>query len=433
MILRYIFVFFAFFIGLYAQDFKHTLIKKGTDDNNTLLLIGGIQGDEPGGFLAASLVATDYNITSGSVWVVPNLNFISILKRSRGTKGDMNRKFQYIDKNDPDYEAVTDIKKLIRDKNVSLILNLHDGSGFYRDEFIDKDRNPNKWGNTVIIDQAFLENGVYKNLQGIAESVIKSINLKLLNKEHRYHVKNTKTKEGDMEMLRSLTYYAITQGKSAFANEASKNLNAEQRTYYHLLAIEEYMNMMGIKFTRPFDISVKSVKNAIEKTIDVSLFNDKFILSLKNPRSSIKFIPLPKNEKLELNASNPITAAIEYKNGYQIRYGNRLLTSITPEFFEYSNSFDEILVDVDGKRRIVKLGSKILVKDFFEIDQKEGARVNIIGYTSKNTDEAGHKVSKNNMMTSFSLDKSGKIYRVEIYELGKKDKFVGMILVEFVK
>ena len=51
---------------------------------------------------------------------------------------------------------------------------------------------------------------------------------------------------GDKEMLKSLTYYAITQNKSAFANEASKNLNAEQRTYYHLVAIEEYMKRLAL-------------------------------------------------------------------------------------------------------------------------------------------------------------------------------------------
>ena len=61
-----------------ANVLDYALIKKGEPSENTMLLIGGIQGDEPGGFLAASIVATDYNITKGSLWVVPNLNFPSI-------------------------------------------------------------------------------------------------------------------------------------------------------------------------------------------------------------------------------------------------------------------------------------------------------------------------------------------------------------------
>ena len=51
-----------------------TLHRLGTG-NPALLVVGGIQGDEPGGFSAASLLVTHYRITSGSVWVVPNLNF----------------------------------------------------------------------------------------------------------------------------------------------------------------------------------------------------------------------------------------------------------------------------------------------------------------------------------------------------------------------
>ena len=87
------------------KDF--TLHKKGLgENNNTLLVIGGIQGDEPGGFNAASLLVTHYKITKGNLWVVPNLNFMSILKRSRGPYGDMNRKFADLSLNDPEYGIV---------------------------------------------------------------------------------------------------------------------------------------------------------------------------------------------------------------------------------------------------------------------------------------------------------------------------------------
>ncbi|MBO4314198.1 MAG: deacylase, partial [Desulfovibrio sp.] len=69
-----------------------TTLRLGSGDR-AVLIIGGIQGDEPGGFSAATLLATRYDIRKGSVWVVPNLNFPSIIQRSRGLHGDMNRKF----------------------------------------------------------------------------------------------------------------------------------------------------------------------------------------------------------------------------------------------------------------------------------------------------------------------------------------------------
>ena len=72
--------------------------------------------------------------------------FYSIIKRSRGPYGDMNRKFAALSKYDPEYESVQRIKSYINDKNVKLIVNLHDGSGFYRPTYEDKQHSPYKWG-----------------------------------------------------------------------------------------------------------------------------------------------------------------------------------------------------------------------------------------------------------------------------------------------
>ncbi|CAD7288990.1 hypothetical protein LMG7974_01285 [Campylobacter majalis] len=420
-------IFFSIFIN--ANTLEYALIKKGIEDNNTLLLIGGIQGDEPGGFLAASIVATDYNITKGSVWVVPNLNFPSIIERSRGTKGDMNRKFAHIDKNDPDYKAVTSIKKLISDPKVALILNLHDGSGFYNDTYINKDINPQKWGSTCIIDQEILSGSTYPDLMSMATRVKDHINKNLLNQSHFYHVKNTHTAKGDIEMLKSLTYYAVTQNKSAFANEASKNLNAEQRTYYHLLAIEEYMRAMGIEFNKPFELNVQNVKKAIEKEIQLSLFDGMFNLNLLDTRANLTYIPLKKGE-ISYTSSNPLVAVIKENNTYKIQYGNRYVTRLNPQYFEYGKKLDAINVIADGVKIVAKSGDKISVKNSFNIEKINKIRANIIGYNSKNIDESGENVSLKNMINRFSIDKNGKNFRVEFYEIST-NKYVGMILVEF--
>lgn len=426
---KFIAFFMIFIASLNANNLDFAFIKKGIPSDNTMLLIGGIQGDEPGGFLAASIVATDYNITKGSLWVVPNLNFPSIIQRSRGTKGDMNRKFVYIDKKDPDYKAVTSIKKIISDQNVSLILNLHDGSGFYSDTYVNADINPKKWGSTCIIDQARLEGSKYPDLIGIASKIKDTLNSKILDTSHTYHVKNTKTAEGDVEMLKSLTYFAVTQNKSAFANEASKNLNAEQRTFYHLVAIEEYMRIAGISFTRPFNLDVKSVKKAIEKEIRLSFFDDMFVLNLMDMRPSLNYIPLKRGAQIEYSSSNPLLAVIKDGNGYKVQYGNRFVTRLVPQYFDYANKIDFINVFVDGKQIKIKSGDKIQVKHFFNIERKNGIRANVIGYNSS-SDESEENIYKKSMMSRYSVDKSGKIYRVEFYETSS-NKFAGMFLVEF--
>ena len=56
------------------------------------MLIGGIQGNEPGGFISADLYA-DMSLEKGNLIVVPRANFYSIILNQRGAHGDMNRKF----------------------------------------------------------------------------------------------------------------------------------------------------------------------------------------------------------------------------------------------------------------------------------------------------------------------------------------------------
>lgn len=190
----------------------------------TVLVVGGIQGDEPGGFHAASLLVTNYQATKGSVWVVPNLNFESIIRRSRGVNGDMNRKFARMKITDPDYSEVERIKSLIRAPEVDFIFNMHDGSGFYRDKYIDPQHNARRWGQSIIIDQEKLDTPKYANVGEFARQVTDQVNQRLLDEEHRYHVKNTHTRRGNAEMEKTLTYYAINNGKAAVGIEASKNL-----------------------------------------------------------------------------------------------------------------------------------------------------------------------------------------------------------------
>ncbi|MBF7049169.1 deacylase [Campylobacter volucris] len=436
---------------------------KSLDDNNTVLILGGIQGDEPGGFHAASLLLSDYNITKGKIIVVPNLAFESIIARNRGNFGDLNRKFANLDKNDPDYHTIERIKELILTPEINMVINLHDGSGFYRPKYENKDKNPNRWGNTSIIDQSEVNSTKYADLENIAKEAVENINKALVTQEHQYHLKNTKTQEkNDKDMLKALTYFVVSNHKAAFANEASKNLPTHLRVYYHLLAIEYYLKKANIEFTRTFELTPNGVYKAIEKPLEVRLFNDKILIYLDRPNPTIKFLPFPVNQALNYEASNEITAVISGKNSYSINYGNRLQTRIYPEYFEFSNALDSVELIVDGQNIQTSFAKKIMVKQNFKIPAISGVRVNVIGF-DRGKDESEILISKNQMQSRYSLDKKRKIYRVEFYELKnanlneqilvknthtkeiknvdisnnliekaeQKDKFLGMILVEF--
>ena len=426
--LIFVFISTTLFGATEIMDFD--LIKKGKEDNNTLLVVGGIQGDEPGGFMAASILSTHYEITKGSVWVVPNLNFHSIIARNRGPYGDMNRKFAYLDKNDPEYNTIQRIKSYIKDEKVRLIVNLHDGSGFYRHKYIDKKHSPLKWGQCSIIDQSKIDIKKYGELEKISTQVVNHVNLHLISKEDIYHLHNTRTVEGDKEMEKTLTYFAINNGKAAFGNEASKNLPTHKRVYYHLLALEKYMSIMGIEFKRKFKLTPNGVYRAINNDIYVSFYDSKIKLPLTQVRSLLKYFPIKKGCKVDFKASNPLLAVIKKGDTYVVQYGNRRLAKLSPDYMEYDSEDTKVKLTIDSKEGEYSFGSIIDVKKNFLVQSNKKFRINIIGYANKSKVETDIKITKKQILQRYSVDKAGNIYRVEYYH---KKKFVGMILVKFSK
>lgn len=413
---------------LAAPDF--TIHKKESGrPGHTILIVGGIQGDEPGGFNAASLIVTQYSILSGNVWVVPNLNFVSIIKRSRGVYGDLNRKFDKLHPSDPEYHTICRIKKLITDPKVDLILNLHDGSGFYRKTHIDKMKNPNRWGQCVIIDQDKMSHGIFNDLSDMAQNAVAHVNSHLLSPSEYFMVNNTQTGKGNEEMAKTLTWFALKNNKPAFGLEASKSFLTPKRTYYHLLAIESFFQQAGISFQRHFKLTRQQIKKAISNDIQVALHNRKILLKIENPRKQIRFVPFRKNAQIEFQSNHPLMTIIPSGNQYSVIHGNRRLTHLSPQYFDYDFSISGIEMIVDGTLKKVPFGRIVPVQKQFRVKKLKDHRVNIIGFTRKGVrNESGITIEKDQILKGYSIDKKGCLFRVETY---KRDKFSGMILVDF--
>ncbi len=222
----------------------------GSKPGKTLLIIGGIQGDEPGGFLAADFYA-DFSLEKGNLIVVPRANFPSILKQERQINQDMNRKF--MDDTTLNYEAkVVDVlKKLICESDC--FINLHEGSGFYSSTWKTLDRNPKKYGQSVIADDAILypgENLASVDLKAMAQQVIDKINENIEDEAIHFHFNNHRTNHPDTshkEQRRSATYYAMNVCKiPAFGIESAKALPLELKVRQHIYAINGFMDILGI-------------------------------------------------------------------------------------------------------------------------------------------------------------------------------------------
>lgn len=432
--MKFIFVFLLLVINLFAVTNRDFSIykKESQTPSHTLLIIGGIHGDEPGAYFAPAFFEKYYKITKGSVWVIPNINGDSIIANQRGIYNDMNRKFSVIEKDDPDYFIIERVKKIILDKKVDLILNLHDGHGFYRETHENAIFNPKAWGQATIIDQDKI-NGLDKfgDLDKIATQVKNNLNKdKLFQEFHSFGVKNTQTKFKDEQMQLSLTYFAITNNKPAFAIETSKNItDLTEKVIYQLKSIEEFMKIMDIEFQRDFDINnYEEVKKRLFDFGEVKI-NENIAFDLNDTRKILRFIPL-KKENNEFKFENALGATKLVDNKYELYIGNINVTNLFPQIFDVKEYKDSIKIEVDGKVINTKLGEVIDVKNSFKIVKNDFFRVNVIGFSKAGVDsEDDILLKKSDMVDSFSIDTNNKQYRVEFY---KDNNFYGMITINFV-
>ncbi|MFY4843150.1 M99 family carboxypeptidase catalytic domain-containing protein [Aliarcobacter butzleri] len=432
--MKFIVVFLLLVINLFAVTNRDFSIykKESQTPSHTLLIIGGIHGDEPGAYFAPAFFEKYYKITKGSVWVIPNINGDSIIANQRGIYNDMNRKFSVIEKDDPDYFIIERVKKIILDKKVDLILNLHDGHGFYRETHENAIFNPKAWGQATIIDQDKI-NGLDKfgDLDNIATKVKNNLNKdKLFQEYHSFGVKNTQTKFKDEQMQLSLTYFAVTNNKPAFAIETSKNItDLTEKVIYQLKSIEEFMKIMDIEFQRDFDINnYEEVKKRLFDFGEVKI-NENIAFDLSDSRKILRFIPL-KKENNEFKFENSLGATKIVDNKYEVYIGNINVTNLFPQVFDIKEYKDSIKIEVDGKVINTKLGEVIDVKNSFKIVKNEFFRVNVIGFSKTGVDsEDDILLKKSDMVDSFSIDTNNKQYRVEFY---KDNNFYGMITINFI-
>ncbi len=431
--MKSILVFFILFIQLFASNTAFDLYKKETNpEQHTLLIIGGVHGDEPGGYFAPAFLEKYYKIKKGNVWIVPNLNVDSIMANTRGIYGDMNRKFSSVDKNDKDFLSVNRIKEIILDPKVDLILNLHDGYGFYRNKYENAIFNPNAWGQATIIDQEKI-NGLDKfgNLDEIASSVNKALNGDNLFQDfHSFGVKNTETKFKDEQMQLSLTFFAVTHNKPAFAIETSKNItDLTHKVIYQLKSIEEFMKIMDIEFQREFDINnYEEVKSKIFDFGKIKI-NDNIGFELSDVTNNMRFVPMKKEDN-KFDFTHTL-AKVKYNNNkYEIYVGNIKVCDLYPQIFELANTQNKIKILVDGKEIETSFGNQIDIRNDFKIE-KSDLRVNIIGFSKDKIDsEDDILIKKSDIQDTYSMDNNKTKYRAEFYKDGK---FYGMVVLNFLK
>ncbi|MBU0712078.1 hypothetical protein KJ762_10835 [bacterium] len=410
----------------------------GRLDGNTVFILGGIQGDEPGGFLSADLYP-NLVLDRGNLIVIPRANFHSIIKNNRGVNGDMNRRFNNDPPNDIDDQIVGIIQKLMAESD--LFLNLHDGWGYYSETYIDENRNSRRFGQSIIADtDYYITERDTIHLERMAQTVLERANRRIENSGHHLHFMNTRTLEKNTtfpEQKKSATYFALTNfGIPAFGIESSKNLESlDLKIRYHNYVINEFLKLYGVEPEHP--AIIYEPPKLIYLLISVN-DNIPMVIDNKNTAKLIKGDQIQITH-IESNYSRGLSCDIlgvgdeqDFQKSFTInaptriivRKDNRVVGEIVLDVNSINNQLFTYLIDVNGQKQAFLDGQTLRVKRSDKIkiinvlhDQlnSDHYKVNLKGYVPPSDYNSGE--DRNFLIDisalswkKYSLNGDGKIY-----------------------
>jgi hypothetical protein len=188
------------------------------------------------------------------------------------------------------------------------------------------------------------------------------------------------------------------------------------------------MNIMDISFTRKFELKEKHIDKILKDYGNLTI-NSNFSMNLTNIKKSLSFIPI-KSRSNVFKFSHPLGSIVQKRGVFTAYIGNKKIVKLKPQYFKMATTDTEKFdVIVDGESLSVNNASDIIVNDDFNIVERNGYRVNIIGYSSKRyKKESGVSVELANLNKRYSIDKANKVYRVEFY---KNNEFCFMSKIHF--
>lgn len=223
-----------------------------------VLVLGGVHGDEPGGWLAAERVL-NMEFARGSLLVVPRANRQAILVGQRTTEalGDLNRLYPGDPEGLPMARMAFEITQLVREFRVDVVLDLHESWAFY------EDRPENPANGRAFLGQTII---AYPNEVGppLAQAIIDAVNGRILYPRERLFYRqfpSPSSLDAGIPPQTPITASPSTGGRLRaslrlgydFPNVASLTVEMaqlqplERRIALHLAVVEEALRLLGMR------------------------------------------------------------------------------------------------------------------------------------------------------------------------------------------
>jgi len=233
---------------------------QGEKPGPTIMIQGGIQGDEDAGFITSQIL-TRTKVHTGNLLIVPRADVPSIHIHKRQFNVDLNRRF------DRDYDQYFEdrLARVIRFLigKCDGFIHLHEGSGFHTPNRIDDLHGPHRYGQSVIIDTDVYKNRLF--LARMVETVLERVNAEITPKEYSFRLFNTRTfstQTAYPEQQKSLSFYAVKKlNIPALAVEVSKNIrDLDWKVRHQMKVVGSFLQEFGLSCTLPV-VDAQEIKN----------------------------------------------------------------------------------------------------------------------------------------------------------------------------
>ena len=128
------------YLNTICNNLEYFTYGQGTPTNKTILILGGIHGNEPAGSKAILQFMNDINtnktvLTNKRLILIPYVNYCALQMNSRFIPfiGDLNRKFPSVEKYNEDKIHPIIKKILIFFNEADFIIDFHEGWGYYKE------------------------------------------------------------------------------------------------------------------------------------------------------------------------------------------------------------------------------------------------------------------------------------------------------------
>jgi len=216
------------------------------------LALGGVHGNEPGGWLAAERVVDRVRPENGALLVIPRANAVAVglFERTTDALADLNRSYPGFEDGRPMERMAIEIMNAIREFRVDLVHDMHESWSFYRD------RSTN---GTAFLGETISTNGE----AGIAlvRSVIERVNANVLYPHEEFSFRefggqNLQTEQSPLPRqtnipprgrgTSSLGISRYVEGLVPVLVEMGQQQALERRIALHVQVLEEVMRQTGM-------------------------------------------------------------------------------------------------------------------------------------------------------------------------------------------